>query len=197
MALQRDGGPRNLARGFCGGALTLTTRGQGTGRTSRRCNHRSSTWNGQHGLSFSVFCHYPSFMFQYVHPFYTRKDSLSRVYFFFAGFTDDIEPCPHPNSKSMKKKVSIHCHDNLPPKPTTSEQVRIISTKSVQEQTGLCIRHHPRQPFLEILPRHGAAPQHIPPMRLDLVQSQRPQDLVARHTPDHVRLVYKDEKAGP
>lgn len=48
------GGLETWPGGFCGGALTLTTRGQGTGHTSGRCNHRSSTWNGKHGHLFSV-----------------------------------------------------------------------------------------------------------------------------------------------
>lgn len=187
------GGLETWPGGFCGGGLTLTTRGQGTDHThldDATIDRRLGTGN------MAIFFPLLPSRHVSVRPSYDpRRFTVPGIFLCWFHRRHLAMSPSELEKKERKKSPSIAMTTSLP-KPTTSEHVR-IGTKSVQEQTGLCILHHPRQPFLEILPRHGAAPQHIPPMRLDLVQPQRPQDLAARHAPDHVRLVYKDEKAGP
>lgn len=97
------GGLETWPGGFCGG---------GPDSDHPRSGHRPHMWTMQPSIVDleretwpSFFRYYPLFMFQYV-PLMTPKDSLSRVSF-FAGFTDDIWPCPHPNSKRKREK-SLH-----------------------------------------------------------------------------------------
>jgi hypothetical protein len=48
----------------------------------------------------------------------------------------------------------------------------VRSESSVQKEAGLGVLNHPSQTLLEILACHGTAPQNVPPMRSDLIQSQ-------------------------
>lgn len=49
---------------------------------------------------------------------------------------------------------------------------KYTSTSSVQEQPRLCILHNPGQALVEVLARHCAALQQVPPMGPDLVKLQ-------------------------
>lgn len=67
---------------------------------------------------------------------------------------------------------------------------------SIKEQPRLRIFDHPSQPLIQILSRHGAALEDIPPMRLDVLQPKSAQYLLAIHAPRDVRLVGKHQQTG-
>jgi hypothetical protein len=80
-----------------------------------------------------------------------------------------------------------------PPRMTAQAQ---LTQTSVQEEPCFRIFHHPGQAVLEILARHGATSQDLPPVRSNRLQLQSLQYLLLVHASLNVRLVREHEEAG-
>lgn len=85
---------------------------------------------------------------------------------------------------------------------TESNSIRCIRSSlsyliySIQEQPRLRVFDNPRKPFLQILPRHGAASQDVPPVRADGLELETLQYLRLAHAPLNVGLVGEDEETS-
>lgn len=73
-------------------------------------------------------------------------------------------------------------------------QLSVIWCISIEKQPCFRILDHPREPLIEISPRHGATLQDLPPVSPNVLQSQTLQNLVLVHAPLDVSLVCKHQE---
>lgn len=106
------------------------------------------------------------------------------------------------------------CRNRFQLLSTTGRQSN-LDLVSVEKETSLSIIDNPGQPFFQVLARHGAAPQDVPPMRPNFIKPERlaagksvwDRDnpvsttnllhLFTRHAPLDVGFVCKHQQACP
>ena len=105
-------------------------------------------------------------------------------------------PCVFPAKTpktSLKKSPSLPS----PPPQAGCHKAHNSSSTSIQKKPSLSILNNPSEALAEIRARHGAAPEHVPAVRLNGREVETGQDLRRVHAPRDVRLVREDQEARP